>query len=296
MSSPRTAEALRLAPRRFSRGRLLAFQGLERAAALLGGRRFYRRRHLAHGRFRVRHEVLAVEGLPAGLEGWVLVQLSDPHAGPFLGAGDLSAVIDAVQALQPDLVLLTGDLITRRADEAFTLLGDLARLTPRMGSFGVFGNHDYRGRREGELSRRFAEEARFRFLRDECVRFEVEGGALALVGLEDLEEAKAPDAARARGSVRPGDVEIVLCHNPLGAPPLARPGCAAILCGHTHGHQIDLPLVRRLAPPHPGDRFRVGPSEVIVNRGLGALGVPLRIGSPAEVVALRLTRAQGAPR
>jgi uncharacterized protein len=295
LNAAEPGQALRLAPRRFSRGRLLAFQTLERAAALLGGRRWYRRRHLAPGRFRVRRERVEVQDLPEGLEGWTIVQLSDPHAGPFLAAGDLAHVVRAVNALQPDLVVLTGDLLTRRAEEAYELLPDLARIEARLGRVGVFGNHDYRGRREAELAARFGAEAGFQFLRDESVRFEVAHGALALVGLEDLEEARRPDAVRARSGVRPGDVEVVLCHNPLGAPRLARPGCAAILCGHTHGHQIDLPLVRRLAPRHPGDRFRVGPSEVIVNRGLGALGVPLRVASPAEIVVVEFTRAGEGP-
>ena len=90
--------------------------------------------------------------------------------------------------------------------------------------------------------------------------------------------------------VRPGDVELLLCHNPDGAPGLARPGCAAILSGHTHGHQINLPLVRRAAPPHPGDRVERGATACITSTGVGAIGVPIRLRAPAEVVLLELGR------
>jgi uncharacterized protein len=266
-----------------------SLRGGSRAPA--GGRAFYRRAFLARGRFRVRHERVEVPG--RDLASLRIVQLSDPHAGPFLGSGDLADVVDSALALRPDLCVLTGDLVTRVTDEAFRLVDDLARLEARLGKFAVFGNHDYRGRREHEIAARFASDAGFEFLRDACRRFTSGGATVALVGLEDLEEAKGPDAGRARASVRADDVEVVLCHNPMGAPHLARDGCALILCGHTHGHQIDLPLVRRLAPRHPGDRFVLGTTTVIVSRGLGALGAPLRVRSPAEIVCIDLVGAGG---
>ena len=83
----------------------------------------------------------------------------------------------------------------------------------------------------------------------------------------------------------------ILCHNPNGAPALARNGCVAVLSGHTHGHQIDLPLVRRAAPAHPGDRIERGATTCITTTGLGAIGVPIRIHAPTEVVLLELKAA-----
>ncbi len=292
MSAAATA-GLRLVPRRFSRGRLLAFHLLEGAAAALGGRAFYRRTALSPGRLRVRRERLAIDGLPTAFQGLRIVQLSDPHAGPFLGRGDLAHAVDAVLALAPDLVVLTGDLITHRTEEAFELIFDLARIRARLGKFAVFGNHDYRGRREHEIAARFEREAGFVFLRDSAVRFAGGERDLVLVGLEDVEEARAPDAQSARAGSRESDIEVVLCHNPAAAPWLARAGCALILCGHTHGHQIDLPGIRALAPPHPGDRVQHGATAIITSRGLGALGVPLRVRSPAEIVCVELVDGSG---
>jgi len=92
--------------------------------------------------------------------------------------------------------------------------------------------------------------------------------------------------------VQAGDVEIVLCHNPRGASAIAGAGCTAILSGHTHGTQVDLPLLRRLGPQHPGLRLELGPTTLIVSRGLGVVAVPLRVGVPAEVVYVRL---EGSP-
>lgn len=269
--------------------RLALFGAAERAAAGLGGRRFYRRRYLAPGRLVVREERVPVPDLPAPLEGLTVAHWSDLHGGPFLRAADLDHVVDATRALEPDLFALTGDYLTHHASEGVELAPALGRIDAPLGAFAVFGNHDYRGREERRIADAFAAEG-VRVLRDECVRIERGGAHLAVVGVEDLEEARSVDVGRARADVRPGDVELALCHNPVGARVLARPGCAAILCGHTHGTQLDLPFLRRLGPKHPGLRMRMGETRVVVSRGLGVVGVPLRVGAPAEIVLVRLER------
>ena len=284
------ADSMRVAPRRFSDGRVRLFRTVERLAALAGGRRFYRRAFLAPGRFRVRRERIEHPALPAALDGYRVAHLSDLHAGSFLGTGDLRHVVDAVNRAEPHLVAQTGDLITRDWREALTVLDDLARLRARDGVLAVFGNHDYRGRQEQRIADAYAARG-IRFLRNACVRLD---SGLCVVGLEDLEEGRVVDLAAARADVRPGDVELVLCHNPLGARGLAREGCLAVLSGHTHGNQMDLPLLRRLGPDHPGERVEHGPTTLVVNHGLGVVGFPLRVGAPAEVVELELRVARAA--
>ena len=290
-ASPALVADLRVAPRRHSDLRIWAVRSAMRTAAFLGGRALYRRRHLRAGRFAVRTELVRVPDLPAGLEGFEIVQLSDLHAGAFLARGDLADVVAAANAREPDLCVLTGDFVTDAWHEALLVLDDLAGLRARHGTFAVFGNHDYRGRREDDIAAAYAERG-IAFLRDRTERIDTGAGALALVGLEDLEEAKhAVDLPRARAGVRPGDVEVALCHNPAGGPALARAGCALVLSGHTHGGQVDLPWLRRQGPPHPGLRVELGPTALIVSRGLGVIGLPLRVGAPAEIVCVRLTAA-----
>lgn len=291
-TTPTAGDALdmRQFRRRKSRLQIVLYRALERGFAILGGRRWYRWRHLRPGCFEERHETLDLPDLPAALDGLVLAHLSDLHAGAFLGEGDLAHVVARVDELGVDLVALTGDYITHVGTDADNLLVDLAGLRARLGCFAVFGNHDYRGRREGRIAARFAEVG-VRVLRDECARIEVGSATLALTGLEDLEEAKHIDVSRARDTLRPGDVEVVLCHNPAGAPHLAREGCVLVLSGHTHGGQIVAPFLPRIGPHHPGNRVQHGPTTLIVSRGLGVLGVPLRIGAPAELVVITLRRA-----
>lgn len=265
-------------------------RAIERIAVGLGGRALYRRRHLRRGGFRVRREELRVAGLPPQLEGLCCVQLSDLHAGPFLRAGDLRDVVDAANAERPDLVFVTGDLITHEWTDARELVDDLRGLYARLGCLAVFGNHDYHGRMEGEIAR-LLEGSGVRVLRNASARFELGGACVAVVGLEDLEEARSVDAAAARADLRPGDVELVLCHHPAAGPLLARPGCAAVFSGHTHGGQLDLPGLRGVGPAHPGVRVELGPTTLLVNRGLGTIGMPLRIRAPSELLCIRLRAA-----
>ncbi len=284
-----SAGALRQAPRRHSLVRRASVRLAEGLAVALGGRAYYRRRHLAPPGLQVRHERVEHAELPPGLDGFRVVQLSDVHAGPFVREGDLARVVELSNSLAPDLCVFTGDLITHAPEEAELVLADLGRLRARHGVFGVFGNHDYRGRREAEIARRLGERG-MRFLRNEHVRLEVAGGALAVVGIEDLEEARQIDLARAREGLRRQDFELVLCHNPRGALVCARPRCLAVLSGHTHGTQLDLPWFRRAGPAHPGLRVELGDTVAITSRGLGSIGLPLRIGAPTELVVLEFAR------
>lgn len=284
--------ALRREVRRHGQGFLALAKSIEVLCASFGARALYRRRYLTAERLEVRHELLQLPGLPVGLEGLRIAQLSDLHGGRFLRAGDLCGVVERVNAERPDVCVLTGDFISHDWSDVLPLIGDLAGLRPRLGSFAVFGNHDYKHRQEARIAEALAS-AGIRVLRNEGVRLDTGAGVLALTGLEDLEEARHVDLDAARSGLQPGDVELVLCHNPSAGARLAREGCAAVLSGHSHGRQVDLPFLRGFGPAHPGLRFQLGPTCQLVSRGLGVVALPLRWGSPAEVVLVEL-RAGGA--
>lgn len=275
--------SLRIAPRRFSRPRLAFFRAVELAAKALGGRRFYRARYLAPGRFTTREELVRVAAAEAA--GYRIAVLSDFHAGSFLGRGDLRHLVDAALAFAPDAVALLGDFVVHGADEMLPIVPDLARLAAPDGVFAVLGNHDYRGRREGEIEAALAAIG-VRMLRNAGAR--IAERRIVLTGIEDVEEARALDLAAARSLVRPGDVEVALAHNPRAALAFERCGARLVLSGHTHGTQLDLGLLRRLGPPHPGLRVELGATTLLVTRGVGVVGAPLRIGARAELLCVQL--------
>ncbi len=162
-----------------------------------------------------------------------------------------------------------------------------------MGIYAVFGNDDYCNGAEGRIAEELAR-AGVRFLRNESVRLDCGRGVLAIVGVEDLQEGRRVDLDAARAGLEIGDVEVLLCHNPQGAPLFARPSCALVLSGHAHGAQIDLPLLRNLGPPHHGPRLPFGKTTSITSRGLGVVALPLRLRARAEVVIVSLCAAGGA--
>ncbi len=274
-------------PRRHSKLRLAAFTACRRLTRFLGGRSFYRSHSLAPGRVVLREEVLCAPDLPDSLQGFTVLHLSDLHAGPFLSGGDLAHLPGLLQGRRPDIVVVTGDFITDQYTDALPVIPDLGLFRPRLGGWAVFGNHDYRGHKHGVIAEHL-ERVGIRCLQDRGER--VGDLPLWISGMNDLEEVPRHDPDGARTGMAPGDVEIMLCHNPLGAKHLSHPGCIAILSGHSHGGQIDWPWLRNLGPTHPGLSVSLGATTLIVNRGLGVVGVPLRAGAPAEMVWIELRK------
>jgi len=272
-------------PRRHSGARIAFFAAVERVAAVLGGRRLYRRRALSAARLVTRTERVDAPGLTASRGRVRIVHVSDLHAGSFVGPGDLDDVVARIDALEPDLVAFTGDFISNRVEDLGRVAEDLARITAPLGVFAVFGNHDYRGRREHEIA---AAIPGWTFLRNACEVVETARGArVGLAGIEDVEEGRHADVGAALGpELERAHVRIALTHGPRGAPPFAAAGFDLVLAGHTHGGQVDLPLLRRLGPAHPGLRVQMGATTLLVTRGLGPIGLPLRVGAPAEVVCI----------
>jgi len=274
-------------PRRFSLARRALFRTVESACRLAGGRAFYRSRYLSAGRFWVRREEVLIPGLAAPLDGYTLAQLSDFHGGPFLRASDLTDALDRVAALAPQAIVLTGDFATHRPEEALELAPAFVRLRAPGGVFAVFGNHDYKWRREAEIALAL-ERAGVRMLRN--AHFSPAPG-LVIAGIEDLEEGKPSDLDAALAGAPVDATKVLLSHHPDGLTHAAERGIALVLSGHTHGGQVLLPILRSLGPRHPGDRVQHGATTLLVSHGVGAIGLPLRVGTRAEALLVTLRRS-----
>lgn len=266
---------------------------MEWTLASMGGYRFYQSRYLREGGFLVRHEQVQVRSLPEGLNGFQIAHLSDLHAGAFLREGDLRHIVACINDLGVDMVALTGDYVTHRPSDIHRLAPDLSELEPRFGCVAVLGNHDYYGRGQEEVAGLF-ESLGIDVLRNRGVRVDSGQGVVHFSGIEDLEEGHRIDPHAARSTLLDEDVEVFLCHNPAKIWRLAEIGCPLVLCGHTHGGQISIGPIPRPGPQHPGERLELGPTTTIINRGVGAVGLPLRFRAPAEVVIVTLVGAPGA--
>ncbi len=284
-------------PRRFSGAAIRLFAFLRwLGAEVWPGKRAYRR-FLARGGVELSEEDVPVAGLPDALSGLRLVQVSDLHAGPLLDRASLDPVLALVRAADPDVLCLTGDFITDRAEDVYRLGDVFARMPARLGRFAVFGNHDYRHRREGVIVAALRRQG-VRVLRNASAAVERGGARLRVVGIEDIEEGKRVDLDAALADARGDDAAtVLLCHHPDVAGLLPPGRFDLVLCGHTHGGQVVLPGLgspaRRWLPdqlagtrPLPGGR-----GVCHVDRGIGVLVLPFRIGARAQVSVLVLRRA-----
>ena len=251
----------------------------------------------------VRRLRMDLPDLPAALEGRRLAQVSDLHASPVVWRGFLREQLRHVADLRPDLLVVTGDLVTggyRYARLAAELLGGLDPRPP-MGVYATLGNHDYsvRGKRNareadrrGRHFERVLGDAGVRLLRNEAA----DVGGLTLVGLDDLWTGRL-DADHAFAGVAGGPV-VCLNHDPRNAADLLDHPWQWMLSGHTHGRQLATSRVGR-AFNQKRRRAYVrglydlgGGRRLYVNRGL-SYGQRWEPWCKPEITLFRLTRAEG---
>ncbi|MCC6214264.1 MAG: metallophosphoesterase [Polyangiaceae bacterium] len=246
-------------------------------------------------RVRVVERELVVPGLPAAFDGYRIVHVSDLHIGSFHGLARGLGWIERANSLRPDLVAVTGDLLTTGDDFVEDAAEVVGALRAPDGVVACLGNHDVHG--EPELTRAL-ERRGVRVLRNahEVVR---RGDASVVVaGVDELYGGKADLDGALAG--RPEATCVLLAHFPDFLEPAALRGVDIVLSGHTHGGQIGVPFLadrahvgsltrQRSRGVHRRDR-----TQLVVSAGLGTTGPPLRLGIRPEigVVVLRSAPAQ----
>jgi predicted MPP superfamily phosphohydrolase len=234
------------------------------------------------------HEV-AVDDLRPGDDGLVVVQISDLHLGELLGRDWLEKRVAEVNRLQPDIIMMTGDLLNE-VDLVQPLVPVLRQLRARHGVWAVTGNHEFYAGLEPSVQ--LFERAGFRVLRNAAA--EVKPG-LVVAGVDDLTASRqfnVPDRAIERALTgRPPGATIFLSHTPWGGEQAARLGAGLMLSGHTHGGQVwPFTWFVRLVYPHVLGRYTIGTMTWIVSRGTGFWGPPMRLFRRAEIVRITLHR------
>ncbi|UCF31917.1 MAG: metallophosphoesterase [bacterium] len=237
----------------------------------------------------VRYEV-PVKGLPAELDGTVLVAISDTHLGQILGEEWLEARVQQVSALSPDIIALAGDIFEGHGGPPDGALATLRRLSAPMGVHFVSGNHEGHG--DGQANGEVLERAGFQRL--EGIWKEVQPG-LVMAGVSDLtarrRRRQGGDPVGAALEGRPEGGTVFLSHSPLQAERAAQAGAGLMISGHTHGGQI-WPfnyLVGRRYPLVAG-LYDVDGMAVIVSRGAGTWGPRMRLFRRGEIVHVTLRR------
>ncbi len=237
----------------------------------------------------VRRVRVPIAKLPAALDGYTIVQLTDVHFGWTIGAHFGETVVARVRELEPDLVVITGDLVDGHVADLTPHVAPLARLQARDGVFAVTGNHEYYWNVHAWLAHLGT--LGIRYLRNERVTIR---DALELAGTDDITgggmaEGHGEDISRAVAGRDPARPLILLAHHPRTIAGAMAAGVDLQLSGHTHGGQL-LPLgwLARLFEPHVAGLARFGSTWMYISEGTGFWGPPMRVGTSCEIAEITL--------
>jgi uncharacterized protein len=277
---------------------------------------------------RLRYQVNRVEipltNLPAELDGMEIVQISDIHLSGYMTRESVRRVVDMTNDVGADLAVVTGDLITGMHDSVADCVEEIRRLRAPLGVYGCNGNHEIYARAE-DLTERLYQQAGMKLLRKENVIIPYRGGQLNLIGVDYQRERttggrKTQMLANVEPLVRRDMPNILLSHNPNSFNRAAELGIDLSLAGHTHGGQVQVeildvslsparfitdyvaglyhrPLLMPDQPKRMGETIKLMPNApkglaaLYVNRGIGTVGAPVRLGAPPEISHFVLRRA-----
>ncbi len=253
------------------------------------------------------HRDIYIPGLPDAFDSMTIAQLSDIHLDEFTEPFLLREAVDTINRLHPDMVLLTGDYVTRQllprkqTLEAAWSCGAMLSKIACPQKYAILGNHDLMV--GGDAVAQAIATNHIPVLRNAFLPIERDGARIWLAGLDDP-VAGRPDPDRAIPvSIRkvPREPVLLMCHAPdfidtLAAHSVSR-SIALMFSGHTHGGQVRIPLVGAVHLP-PGGRkyvqgwFNIGGMQLYVNRGIGTVGVPFRFDCRPEITHIRLRAAR----
>src|SRR6185369_12743529 len=240
----------------------------------------------------IEHKRIQLNRLPKAFDGFRVVQLSDVHHGPFSDREQIERAVEAANRLQPDIIALTGDYISKERHYAAPCAEMLGKLKARYGVYAVLGNHDHWT--DAALITDLFRAEGITVLINQGMRFELNGSAFWLAGVDDT-MVGLEDISLALAGARENEMKLLLAHNPIVLRRAARADVDLVLSGHTHGGQVAL----RSDPSPSGGRRRrflkglgrLGSTQIYVNRGLGTVVLPIRYGCPPEVSLLELRRS-----
>jgi len=278
----------------FSPARRRALRTIRAAAMIAPTAAFGYAMLIGRTNIHLREQSIPIPGLHPDLDGLRLVQLSDIHLSPFLSVHDLERAVAIANETKAHIALVTGDLISLRGDPLDDCIDRLQALRTDAGTFGCLGNHEIYADCEDYATERAAQVG-IRFLRGAAERLRFGNATLNLAGV-DYQRMHSEYLIGAEQMIQPSALNVLLSHNPDVFPVAVRQGWQCTIAGHTHGGQVNVEILRRdlniarFFTPYTMGLYRKNDSSIYVSRGIGTIGLPIRLGSPPEVALLKLCR------
>lgn len=227
-----------------------------------------------------------------GFETLTVVQLTDVHVGNIIGKSFVQDCVDRINALKPDIVVITGDLIDREIEDAKEDLMPLKALQTKYGTYFILGNHEYY--HGAQAAADFMPELNITPLLNDNVVIRDGENAINLVGINDLQSLRFDvlpvDTYKAFNGIDKSLATVLLAHQPKSIEIVEEHHYDLMISGHTHGGQI-FPfgfLVMLQQPFLAGLHYITDKKQIFVSRGTGFWGPPVRVFAPSEISVLTL--------
>ncbi|MDE6490478.1 MAG: metallophosphoesterase [Muribaculaceae bacterium] len=263
-------------------------------------------------RIDVKEITIEVDNLPDQFDRYRIVQFSDFHVGTY-GSDTtfVSRAVDRINALHPDAVMFTGDIVNRRSEELRPFVEPLARITAPDGTYSILGNHDYGDYSEWpspkakadnmELMYSLQRQMGWKLLLNASDTIYRGNDSIIVIGVENVGDPPFPvygDLTKAYPNIDDKSVKILLTHNPYHwVADIAPDSTAKIdltLSGHTHAMQIEAAGISPAAMRYEtwGGLYNSPDNRrpLYVNIGIGTVGIPMRLGATPELTVITLRR------
>ena len=246
--------------------------------------------------FEVITTTIAIPHLPEQFKGFRIGMMSDIHSSVFMNKEDMDGYVSAMNALNTDLIVVTGDFVNSQTEEVYQFSEAFANLKSPNGVYGCLGNHDYFAK-DVELVAKKVDECGVKLLRNDAIKIEKDNSFINLIGVDDIGRNVKPDEymTRALSSVKNEQPKILLCHKPYYFSNAENLGIDLTLSGHTHGGQIVFGKVdgtpisfAAFFSKYVAGLYSLGKSQLYVNKGIGSVGIPIRINCPPELTVITL--------
>ena len=262
--------------------------------------------------FTVRKQKLIIPNLPTSFVGLKIVQISDLHVGSFISDEPLQKVVQLIKEQKPDLIFVTGDLVNEIAEEALPFMDILKEIKAPMGVFSILGNHDYgdyfyqkeevkEKKHNYELMQKIHQQIGWKLLLNKNHILSIGVDRLAILGVEnwgsELRFQKYGDVDQAKAGCLENDVKLLLSHDPSHWDNKVipyHPDIAVTFSGHTHGMQFGVEVPGFKWSPSQylyrcwAGLYQTNEQQLYVNRGLGFIGYPGRVGILPEITVFEL--------
>ena len=246
---------------------------------------------------------IPVAGLPSALDGFTIGLVSDIHSSSFMTKKQMDGYCGALQSLGTDLIAIPGDFVNSQTEEVYPFAESFSALHAPCGVYGVMGNHDFYAP-DPERVAKEVDACGVRLLRNDNVIIVKNGARFALIGIDDVGR---PDRAASHMQIAMHGIpeaipRLLLCHRPYFLGEASAMGMDLVLSGHTHGGQIVLgrigPVVltpAAIASPYIWGTYSRGRTQMYVSRGIGTVGLPMRVNCPPEITRITLRRGPDVP-